>query len=65
MNTVRVIIEAYCTTCGELWSRRTTHDPARSGRAHAERTGHRVRITRTVIHVYNETNGKQHAKQPN
>jgi N6-adenosine-specific RNA methylase IME4 len=65
MNTVRVIVEAYCTTCGALWSRHTTHDPSRAGRTHAERTGHRVRITRTIVHVYNEGNGKQHGKQSN
>ncbi len=48
-KTSRAIVEAYCETCGKLWS---SASAGVQGKSHAERHMHRVRVTVTVIKVY-------------
>jgi hypothetical protein len=50
-----VIVESFCYSCNRVWSGRNA---GVVGRAHAEHTGHRVRVTRTIVIVYNMANGK-------
>jgi hypothetical protein len=57
MNPPRVtrIVESFCYTCNRVWS---GNNAGRDGKAHAERLGHRVRVTRTIVQIFNVHNGK-------
>ena len=55
----RSIIESRCETCDRVW---TGRNAGVIGKAHAEQYGHRVRVTRTIVLVYNIQNGKAKVK---
>lgn len=59
----RSIIESRCESCDRVW---TGSNAGIAARAHAEHSGHRVRVTRVIVLVYNIQNGKaKHDKQTN
>lgn len=55
-----VIVEAYCYSCDRIWSGRNA---GALGKSHAERLGHKVRVTRTIVILYNRENGKSKVKK--
>jgi hypothetical protein len=58
-NTTRLTLESYCYQCDRIWSGRNA---GVAGKTHAERLGHRVRVTRTIVQVFNVNNGKAKVK---
>lgn len=61
MNTYRLIVEARCHQCAQVWGMKDVPDPKRAGEAHAAETGHEVRIVETRIVVLNHNGEKEKA----
>jgi hypothetical protein len=53
MTDSHTIVEAYCIQCDRVWSSKVYHKPERVAKAHADQTGHTVRVTVVVVKVYN------------
>ena len=48
----KAVAESYCEDCGTIWTGRQAH---KDGREHAEKHCHRVRVTQTIMRVYEVT----------
>lgn len=47
----RAVTEAFCEDCDQIWNGKAAH---KDGREHAEQQCHRVRVTQTIMRVYDE-----------